>query len=484
MPETSLERQLGLWATISVVAGGVIGSGIFMKPAVMAGQLGSPVLLLGVWMFAGLITLCGALTNAEVAAMMPETGGQYVFFQKMYGDFGSFFYGFSALAVFNTAGVASLAYVFSQYMQNFVEFPHLSTATEQMIHIHIPFIGDISPLQNSGVKGFTILTIILLTYANCRSVKFSAGMQVLFTVLKIAALFLLVGGILLSGRGDAHNLVTASGSLKPRGADLLNAFIAATAGAFWAYDGWNNITFVAGEIKEPRKNIPRGLFVGLLICIVAYMMMNVSYIYALPIDSMAQSKMIAADASRAVMGTIGAIFISLLVVISTFGTTNGNILATARVTFAMAREKRFFSFAGEVHRKFRTPAKALIVHCIWTCLLVLSGSFDMLTDMLIFISWVFYGLSAAGVMILRKKMPDHPRPYKVWGYPFVPLIFIGFSSFFVVMTLVNDVRHYLAGEVPIINSLFGILLTLPGVPLYWYFKKQSGRAKERRVKVV
>lgn len=475
MSRQHLERKLGLWSACSLVTGGVIGSGIFMKPALMASQLGSPELLLGVWIFAGIITLFGALTNAEVAAMLPETGGQYIFFKKMYGDFFAFLYGWAAFAVFNTAGVASIAYVMAQYSGYFIDLPRLSPGIEQSVHLYIPYIGNIFPMDNFGIKAFTIGIIILLTAVNYISVRFGGAIQVFFTGLKIAAILLLIGGILFSDKGDTGNFFNDSFATDHSGFGLMSAFIAATAGAFWAYDGWNNITFIAGEIKEPQKNIPKSLLLGLLTCILLYSLLNLAFLYVLPINKLAGSAFVASDAATVVVGTIGGALIAALVIVSTFGTTNGNILATARVTFAMARENRFFSFTGKIHSKFKTPGNALVLHCVWTCLLVLSGSFDTLTDMLIFVSWIFYGMSAIGLFVLRYKMPDVERPYKVWGYPVIPLIFIAFTGFFLAVTLYNDINNYVKGRTTLINSAFGLLLILPGVPLYWYFIKRKER---------
>jgi len=229
---------------------------------------------------------------------------------------------------------------------------------------------------------------------------------------------------------------------------------------------------MAGEIKNPQKNIPLGSLLGLLIVIVLYCLLNLVYIYALPIDVIATSSFVASDAASSAFGFGAGALIALLVMISTFGGTNGNVLATARVTFAMGQEKRFFSFAGKVHPKFKTPGNALLIHGVWTSLLVLSGSFDMLTDMLIFVSWFFYGLSAVGVMVLRKKMPNAPRPYRTWGYPLVPITFILISTLFLIITLYNDITNYLNGTSPLINSLFGLVLTALGIPLYFYFKKK------------
>ncbi|GHN01444.1 amino acid transporter [Cytophagales bacterium WSM2-2] len=465
-----LARTLGLSSTVSLVVGGIIGSAIFMKPALMASQLGSPWWLLSVWVLAGLITFLGALTNAEAAAMMPETGGQYVFFQKMFGDFTAFLYGWSAFAVFNTAGAASIAYVFSIYTEYFIHLPRLPKETEQLFYLYMPGIGKIFPLENIGVKAMTILLVWLLTIVNFRSTHSGDRVQILFSFLKVAAMVFLVVGIFVFGKGSASHFVHNS---PHSGWALVLAIVAATSGAFWGYDGWNNITFMAGEIKNPQRNIALGLFTGLFIVITVYFLLNLAYVYALPIGAIAGSSFVGSDAASSAFGFGAGALIALMVMISTFGATNGNILATARVTFAMAQEKRFFASIGKVHPRYKTPGNALLLHGVWTSLLILSGSFDMLTDMLVFVSWLFYVLGAIGVMILRKKMPNAERPYKTWGYPVVPIAFILIASLFLIITLYNDVSNYLNGTSPLINSLFGLALTAIGIPLYFYFKRKE-----------
>lgn len=444
-----------------------------MKPAVMATQLGSPELLLMVWVGAGVITLFGALSNAEVAAMIPETGGQFVFFKVMYGDFFAFLYGWAAFAVFNTAGNASIAYVLGTYTEYFITLPRFAPDVEQSVSFTIPLIGTIFPLQNFGVKAVTILVVIGLTFINYRSTRSGGNIQVVFTILKILAMAMIVFGLLFSGEGNWSNLYEDSSVIRPEGWAFLAALVAATSGAFWGYDGWNNITFVAGEIKDPQRNIPKSLLLGLLICICTYGLITLAYEYVLPIDKVASSQMVASDAAAVVMGAAGGGIIAFMVIVSTFGTTNGNILATARVTFAMAQDKQFFAFAGKVHPRFKTPGNALWIQGVWTSLLVVSGSFDMLTDMLIFVSWFFYGMSALGVFVLRYKMPDRERPYRVWGYPVVPGIFVVFTFSFLVTTLVTDIYLFQTGKTVLINSLLGVLLTALGVPLYWYFKSRK-----------
>ena len=400
-----------------------------MKPALMASQLGSPLLLISVWIVAGIITLFGALSNAEVAAMFPETGGQYVFFKKMYGDAFAFLYGWAAFSVFNTAGNASIAYVFSQYANYFVELPHFSVAIEKSYTFHIPLVGNIFPLENFGVKILTVFLILILTAVNYLSVAYGGALQRVLTALKAIAIVLLIFGILFSGKGSVHNIVTSMPSM-PHGWDLIGAYMAAIAGAFWAYDGWNNITFVAGEIKDPQRNIPKSLFFGLSFCIIIYVLVNLAYIYVLPIDKMALSTFVASDSATVTWGLIGGGIIAAMVMLSTLGSANSNVLATARVTYAMSEENRLFAWAGKPQKRFNTPGNALILNAAWTIILILSGSFDMLTDMLIFVSWFFYGMSGLGVFLLRKKMHDTPRFYKVWGYPIVPLFFVAFVGFF------------------------------------------------------
>jgi len=468
----ALLRQLNRNTAIAIVVGGVIGSGIFMKPSLMAAQLQSPYLLLAVWIVAGIITLFGALSNAEVAAMFPETGGQYVFFQKMYGEGFAFLYGWAAFAVFNTAGNASIAYVFAQYANYLVELPRLHESVEQAWTLHIPFVGSFYPLQQIGVKLLTVLVVLLLTYISYRSVQYGGKLQRLLTALKALAILVLIGSVLFSGKGSWNNLFVNPGTMAT-GWETVMLFMAALSGAFWAYDGWNNISFVAGEIKEPQKNIPLSLLLGLGFCILVYLLLNLAFIYLMPVNVLAASSFVASDAATIAWGAVGGISITIMVMLFVLGTTNANILATARVTYAMGTHNRLLAWAGKVQPRYHTPGNALWLNAIWTIILIFSGSFDMLTDMLIFVTWFFYGMSALGVFILRKKMKHTHRAYKVWGYPLVPLIFVLFTGFFLVSTLYNDINNYLNGRHPVINSVLGILITLTGLPIYYLSRKKN-----------
>jgi APA family basic amino acid/polyamine antiporter len=474
-----LQKAIGLWSAATIVIGSVVGSGIFMKPATMAGQLGSPYLLIVVWIVAGIVSLFGAMAFAELGTMFPETGGQYVYLRKAYGDFIAYLYGWGSIAVINTAAIAAIAFVCAEYAGSFINLPRFNEATEQSLLLHIPMIGDILPLQNFGVKMLAIAIIIFLTAANYISVRSGNSIQFIATLLKAVTLIILVFGILFSGKGSSQNFFSNSIHFHFNGWGLVAPFMAATTGAFAAYDGWNNLNMVGGEIKNPSKNIPKSLIMGLLACIVIYILVSLAFMYVLPIDEMAKSPLVASDATAKVMGVIAGTIIAILIVISTFGATSVNLLANARVVFAMAEARSFFPFAGKIHPRFRTPGNSVLILAVWSCLFVISGSFDILADMFIFVSWIFYGLVVAGVFVLRKKMPEATRPYRVNGYPLLPAIFILFTGLYLATTVYNDISNYTKGKAPFINSVFGMLLTAIGIPLYFYFKRN--RRADRKV---
>ncbi|MCX8481712.1 MAG: amino acid permease [Sediminibacterium sp.] len=468
-----LKRTLGFTTTIAIVVGGIIGSGIFMKPAFMAAQLGSPLLLLSVWVVAGLMTMCGALCNAEVAAMMPVTGGQLIFFKKMYGDKFAFLYGWASFSVFNTAGNASIAYICATYSNYFFHLPNFNIQLVQHYFFHIPFIGDIYPLDNFGIKSLTILYIVIFTIINYCSVQMGGFLQKLVTLLQTSAIIFLIVGITFSGKGNIHHFTQVYNL--PKGTlNLLSAYMACISAAFWAYDGWNNITFIAGEIKNPQKNIPRSLFVGLLIIMGIYLALNACFMYILPIDKIAASTFLASDTAVIAIGGYASILVTLMIIFANAGSSNACILSTARITYTLGKENTFFKWAGKEQPRFHTPGNALILNGIWSSLLVISGSFDILTDMLVFVTWFFYGMSGIGLFVLRKKMKDTIRVYTVWGYPIVPIIFILFVFIFLIVTLYGDINDYLNHTTNLINSVFGIAITLVGFPIYYLSKKMKG----------
>lgn len=464
MITNSLQKKLNLNAAIAIVVGSVIGSSIFMKPAVMAQQLPDVKLIILVWMIGGGISYIGAMINAEVGSMFPDTGGQFIYFKKMYGDKFAFLYGWSGLAVINTAAVAAIAFVFAQYITFFITLPHFDESTIQSFYISIPFIGKFYLLENFGVKTIATIIVVLLTFANYISVNAGLRVQNLFTVLKVLLLFGIIIIIFGFGDGDINNL--AQSNIASYDYLTILGMVAALSGAFAAFDGWNNIGFVAGEMKEVHKNLPKALFYGLSICMVLYLLTNLAFYYMLPLDVAANSSLIATDAISPIIGNYGTIVIAILVLISTFGAVNGNILACARVTHAMGENKDFFSWTGKVHPKYLSPGNALWLHCLVTCIYIFTGSFDMLADLFVFVTWIFYGFAAYGIFILRIKYPTIDRPYKLKAYPILPILFVTFAFFYSVLTIYNDVSNYMNGSSEIVKSVLGLVIVFSGLVVY------------------
>jgi basic amino acid/polyamine antiporter, APA family len=454
-----LVRRLSLTAAMMIVAGSMIGSGIFRKPATMAGQLLSPELLLLVWVVAGLITFIGALTNAEIAGMFDSTGGQYVYFKHMYGEFTGYLYGWATLAVIQTGSQAAIAYAFAEYLGYFFRYPETSEALKQF-SVYIPLVGSLHPFDALSTKLVAIVCILFLSGINYIGVFFGGVVQTIITFIKIGSILLLSLFIFIFGNGTLANTYHGFVIAESVKANLLPLIGLAISGAFWAYDGWNNVTYVAGEVKNPQRNVPLALLFGTLIVIGVYVLINIAFLYVLPIEEMKNSPLVAASAAEKILGPNGASVIALAVIISTFGALNGSILATARVQFAMAKEKLFFSSVAKVHPKYATPHISLLVQGIWSAFLVLSGSFDTITDYVMFAAWLFYMMGAFGVFVLRRKMPDTPRRYRVWGYPVVPAVFVIFSFLFLVNSVLSNTQ----------NAMMGVILIALGIPFYIYWK--------------
>jgi APA family basic amino acid/polyamine antiporter len=492
-PPTALLPKLGIFATTSLVVGGMIGSGIFRNPSAMAEFLHSPHLLILVWIVAGVVTLFGALTNAEVAGLIPITGGQYQYFRAMYGEFVAFLYGWALFVVIQCGSIASITFVFAEYVDTLIPLWNLPEDVWTSWAIHLPF-ATIFPLKSIGIKLLTISAIGVLTIVNIRGVREGGFVQSLLTSAKIAAMLFLVAFAFLSPAGSVANITAPSSTAVPVGSALMLALVMAMNKALWSYDGWNNLTYVSGEVIDPQRTVPRSLILGTIICISVYVLINLAYLMILPIDQLSASTLVARDAANLMLGSVGATFVSWAVIISTIGTSNGTILASSRVYYSMAKERMFFASAGRINERFQTPARSLTYQFLWTSVLVMSGTFDILTDMLIFVSWGFYALGAYGVFILRKKMPHAERPYRTWGYPVVPILFIAFAVAFLVYSVVADLQRYDEGmkvlaislqqgasspapDPVIINSIWGTLLMLTGVPFYVYFRRLQKNAE-------
>lgn len=474
----SLKRTISLPTAASLVVGGVIGSGIFMRPAEMAALVGSPFLILVVWVIAGLVTLLSAMSTAEIGAMMPETGGQYVYMKKIYGNFWGYLFGWANFAVINTAGTAAITFIIGQYFEYFVQLPRFAPEVEKSVIIHLPMMGDIFPLANFGVKVFTIIILALLSLVGYYSTKLGGALQRYLTYAKVLAILFLVLGLFFSSKGNMQNFITEDYGIKPVGFALVAAMVAACNGALQAFDGYGIMLTIGGEIKNPAKNIPRSLIFGLIVCIIVYLLITAAMMYILPIGTMAKSLLVATDATQLVFGTIGGGIIAGLICLNVLGTSNGNVFTAPRMTYAMARQGSFFKWTGIVNKKYQTPGNAFVLHFIWMLILVLSGSFSILADIYIFIVWLFNLMLVAGVIILRIKMPHTERPYKVWGYPWVPAIVIVFNLFYLIMTLYNDIHNYNIGKATTINSVIGLVLTAIGIPLYYFYFRRNKKATD------
>jgi APA family basic amino acid/polyamine antiporter len=455
--EPTLARRLTLVSAVMVVIGSVIGSGIFLTPQSIAATIQIPGIMIFVWILTGILTLAGALTNAEIAGLVPEAGGQYVFFRVTFGELTAFLYGWTTFIVYQTGSIAAIAVAFGRYTGYFVHLPHFSPALEAW---KLPLIGNIHPFNDIGVTIVAISAILILAVVNYFGVQFGGFVQNVFTFLKVAA----IGGIIVlafgSGKGSTAHFFPLWGM--PASGALLGAIGVAMIATLWSYDGWNSLTYLAGEVKEPQRNIPRALIIGTIAVIIIYVLTNLAYLYILPIGEIATSKLVAADTMERIFAGYGGAIIAAMVMISTFGTVNATSMTTARVYFAMAKDKLFFTSLGKVHPKYRTPAKSLAVQAVWASLLTLTGTYDQIFTYVIFAGWIFYALGAAAVFILRKKMPDAPRPYKVPGYPYVPIVFIIVATWFVFNTIVHQTA----------DSMVGLLLVAAGIPFYMYWKKQ------------
>ena len=430
-----LARVFTLLDATMINAGGIIGSGIFMVPATIALLTGSTSLILAVWVFGGLISLFGALSIAELGAAMPRAGGQFVYLNEAYGPVWGYLYGWSCVAVINTASIAAVGVAFSEYL------------------------GFFFPLSTMGIKSVAILSVILLTIINILDVKSGARAQNIFTLLKIGAIFGIISlGLVMDG-GSAENIQPFYPD-RPLPA-LVGPLGLAMVSVLWTYDGWIFITYVAGEVKNPGRNIPLSLVFCMLIVISIYLLINFVFTYTLGIGAMGTSTLVASDSAFIFLGEKGAALVSIIILISLLGANNGFILTSARINYAMARNRLFFQQAAKVHPKFKSPANALIIQAVWACALTFSGTYNQLITYIIFASWIFYAMSCAAVIILRKKRPEMKRPYKTPGYPYIPIIFILFAVFLTFNTILEAPRDAAVGA--------GIILA--GLPLYFYWKK-------------
>jgi len=447
---------------IIFVIANIIGSGVYKKIAPMAMELHSSIWIIIAWIVGGIITLFGALSNAEVAGLLADTGGEFIYLKKIYNRFFAFMYGWSLFTVIQTATISSLAYVFAQSLNSITPIPGIFSSLQ-----HFTIGGVFYPFQDFGVKLTAILLILFLTGLNISGLKSGAGVSKAIMLLVFTGLFTIV----IFGLGSITTRPANFMDLKEltSGTVTLSSFYTAMLAAFWAYQGWVSVGFIGGEVKDPTRNIPKGIVTGVFIVIFIYLLVNVTYLTLLSIPQLVQihetgNQIAAVEAVRTFWGTGGVTFISLLILVTTLGCTNASILTGARPYYAMAREKLFFPGIAKINNA-NVPSNSLLWQGIWASVLVLSGTFDQLTDMIIFAVFIFYGATTLGVFILRRRMPEVYRPYKVWGYPVVPAIFILFCIGLFFNTILTRPRE----------AAIGMILIFSGIPVYFFLKRRNSK---------
>ena len=473
--ESQFHKSLNLFDSTAIVAGSMIGSGIFIVSADIARQVGSPGWLMVVWIITGLLTTFAALSYGELAGMFPKAGGQYVYLKEAYNPLVGFLYGWTLFMVIQTGTIAAVGMAFAKYIG--VLIPSIS---ESVCWLSIGFV------KFGPVQIVAILCIVFLTWLNTRGIKEGKNVQNIFTSGKFIflILFIFIGLAIASNWEALHQnkhilwdpVQVKDGKLIPlSGITLITALGMAMVGSLFSSDAWNNITFTAGEVINPKKNIPLSLFLGTLSVTILYLLANVAYLAILPLRGHPEGATIAergiqfatndrlgTAAMANVFGNYAVIIMALFIVVSTFGCNNGLILAGARVYYAMAKDKLFFKKTGNLNKN-GVPANGLIIQCVWACLLCLSGTYNQLLDYVVFAVLIFYVLTIAGVFILRKTVPDMERPYKAFGYPFIPAFYILFASIIMIILLICKTEY----------TLPGLLIVLLGIPVYFFGLKRK-----------
>jgi len=434
-----LPRVLGLFSIVSIVIGTMIGSGIFINPANVARDVGTPGLMLLVWVVGGLLSFFGALAIGELAASYPQAGGIYVYLREAYGPGLAFLFGWTLFLIVESGTIATLAVGFSTK--------------------YLPYFVTLSPAQGKVVA---VSLIAILAAVNVMGVRKGAGLMNFLTTIKFVGLIGICVVVFVFASGSTANFIEGGAAPSGQGG-LLGNFGVALVAALWAYKGWETSTYSAGELRKPERTLPLGLFIGTLCVVVLYILVNLAYLYVFPAARMAASNRIAADVMEAAIGPVGASIIAIITLLSMTGTANGHLLTSPRVFYAMAKDGLFFKSVAKVHPTYLTPHVSIILVAAWASLLSLSGTFEQLFSFVIFGFWIFMGLTVLGVMILRMKKPDLPRPYKTWGYPLTPILFILSSVFLTVNSLVRTFW----------NSFAGLAIIALGIPVYLVWKRRA-----------
>jgi len=421
---------------VAIVVGITIGSGIFRSPAGIAQKVPSPLLMIGLWVAGGIVTLCGALSLAEIAAALPETGGIYAYLREAWGRRAAFLFGWSELVLIRASALGGIAVVFGEYLLR-------SFGIDPSEHV-------------MGARALSAGAIAFAAAANIAGANVGAMIVGVATWAKFAALTLLVAAAF--ALGGSHGGATAHLTAPATGPIGLGAAGLALVSVLWAYDGWADLSFASGEVTDPQRNLPRAIIFGTLALIALYVLTNIAYLYVLPVDVISRSPLVAADTMLALFGRAGVVLVSVFVMISSFSSLNGSMLASPRVFFAMADDGMLFKAIAKVHPRFKTPYVAILLAGVLGIALVMSRTFERLTDTFVLAIWPFYALGVAAIYRLRRDRPDLPRPYRAIGYPIVPAIFIASVAAFVINSLVNDT----------LNSTLTFAVILAGLPVYQF----------------
>jgi APA family basic amino acid/polyamine antiporter len=453
-----LLRALGLREGIAIHMGVIIGSGIFIVPATIAGRLQAMGPIVLVWVIAGLLSLFGALTVAELSSVLPQAGGPYIYLRHSFGRVWGFLFSWNDYFINKAGSAAALAVGFATYLGYF--FPVLNPKQPLVKETWLLF-GHPVEFSFGWVQIVGCATIALVTFINYRGVKFGGWVMNVFTTAKVAALLGLILAVVFSGKGSTANYLPWwpehwSGH-------TVAAFGLAMISALWAYDGWLDVTLNAGEFKNPQRDVPLSLLWGTLAVIGLYLAANLAFASVVTLQAMSGSARIGSDVARTVLGPFGASLVVLGIMCSSFGTTNGMLLVGPRSIYAAGADGAFAKAFGRVHPRHRSPYVAIIVLGVWSALLTFSGSYDQIASYVVFGSWFFYALTAVSVILLRRKLPDANRPYKAWGYPYATLLFVVLAGWFVLNTLIEDTR----------NALIGIVLLVVSLPFFYYWTKKA-----------
>lgn len=456
--DTQLVRGLTLTDTTSLVVGTIIGTGLFLKTAIMSQNVGTPQLVLLAWVAAGVMSLAGALTYAELGVLLPRAGGEYVYLRRAYGNAPAFLYGWMRFVVGSTGSIASLAAGFAIFFTSVFGWS-APWVTKELSAFGQDLTWRFGPAQIIAVG-----IILVFSAINCVGVVFGGRVQSALTVAKVTGISAIVIGVFLFTTSVEWGALP--GEMRTANLTSIQAFGAAMLAALWAYDGWNNMPMAAGEVQNPGRNVPIALIGGMIIILIIYCTTNLAYFHALPITEIAASnasKPVATKAVETFLGPIGAKFVTIAIMVSITGALNGSILTGARVPFAMARDGLFFSSLGSLNQKSHVPVISIVIQAVIASALAILGTFDQLTNYVVFASWIFYGLTTAAVFVLRRKMPTAPRPYRTLGYPVMPVVFVCVAIWLIVNTLQTNP----------VESAAGIVLIAIGLPLYFFFRGRN-----------